>query len=165
MDWRRGFFRLWVIGSALFVIAVAAINYSEIKAQFDAALPAGFVLDLPVPCGEASRGVEGTDFHRGVVFDDQIPPAKRVTPAKPPNASDTCYYELAKFRLLYPEYLSDKVLTSKLFARHGVTLRDPWTTLLTVVQIAFGIPLIVLIFGAVLSWALSGFKKPSAPRA
>ena len=37
MSWRRGFFRVWVLGSALFVVAVAAINYSEIRAQFDAA--------------------------------------------------------------------------------------------------------------------------------
>jgi len=37
MNWRRRLFRLWIVGSALFVIAVAFICYSEIKAQFDAA--------------------------------------------------------------------------------------------------------------------------------
>jgi hypothetical protein len=31
MNWRRGLFRLWIVGSALFVIAVAFISYSEIK--------------------------------------------------------------------------------------------------------------------------------------
>ena len=31
MNWRRGLFRLWIVGSALFVIAVAFICYSEIK--------------------------------------------------------------------------------------------------------------------------------------
>jgi len=36
MNWRRGLFRLWIVGRALFVIAVALISYSEIKAQFDA---------------------------------------------------------------------------------------------------------------------------------
>ena len=36
MNWRRGLFRLWIVGTALFVIAVALISYSEIKAQFDA---------------------------------------------------------------------------------------------------------------------------------
>ena len=36
MKWRRGLFRLWIVGTALFVIAVALISYSEIKAQFDA---------------------------------------------------------------------------------------------------------------------------------
>jgi hypothetical protein len=36
MNWRRGLFRLWIVGTALFVIAVAFISHSEIKAQFDA---------------------------------------------------------------------------------------------------------------------------------
>ena len=31
MNWRRSLFRLWIVGSALFVIAVAFICYSEIK--------------------------------------------------------------------------------------------------------------------------------------
>jgi hypothetical protein len=35
MNWRRGLFRLWIVGSALFVIAVAFISYSEIKEQSD----------------------------------------------------------------------------------------------------------------------------------
>jgi hypothetical protein len=36
MNWRRGLFRLWIVGTALFVIAVAFVSYGEIKAQFDA---------------------------------------------------------------------------------------------------------------------------------
>jgi hypothetical protein len=36
VNWRRGLFRLWIVGTALFVIAVAAISYSGIKAEFDA---------------------------------------------------------------------------------------------------------------------------------
>jgi hypothetical protein len=35
MNWRRGLFRLWIVGSALFVIAVAFVGYSDIKAEFD----------------------------------------------------------------------------------------------------------------------------------
>ena len=33
MNWRRGLFRLWIVGSALFVLAVAFICYSEIKSH------------------------------------------------------------------------------------------------------------------------------------
>ena len=33
MNWRRGLFRLWIVGSALFVIAVAFICYNDIKAH------------------------------------------------------------------------------------------------------------------------------------
>jgi hypothetical protein len=39
MNWRHGFFRLWIVGAALFVIAVAVISYGEIKAQFNAVTP------------------------------------------------------------------------------------------------------------------------------
>jgi hypothetical protein len=33
MNWRRGLFRLWIVGTALFVLAIAFVSYSEIKAQ------------------------------------------------------------------------------------------------------------------------------------
>ena len=36
MNFRRGLFRLWIIGSALFVLAVAFVRYTEIKEQFTA---------------------------------------------------------------------------------------------------------------------------------
>jgi hypothetical protein len=31
MNLRRGLFRLWIVGSALFVLAVAFVNYDEIE--------------------------------------------------------------------------------------------------------------------------------------
>jgi hypothetical protein len=37
MSWRRGLFRLWIVGAALFVIAVAYSSYSDIKEEFDKA--------------------------------------------------------------------------------------------------------------------------------
>ena len=36
MNLRRGLFRLWIIGAARFVIAVASISYPGIKFEFDA---------------------------------------------------------------------------------------------------------------------------------
>ena len=30
MNWRRGLFRLWIVGAALFVIVVAFLSYSDI---------------------------------------------------------------------------------------------------------------------------------------
>jgi hypothetical protein len=84
MNWRRGCFRLWVVCSALFVIAVAAITSHEIKTLFE----------------QADRAAA------------------------------------------LPVY--------------------PWTTLMNGIGIAVGVPFIVLILGAVLGWALSGFNA-SAP--
>jgi hypothetical protein len=62
----------------------------------------------------------------------------------------------------YPEYnnLSDKELSKKLYADHGIPIRDlpnPWVTLGMWAAIAFGIPLAVLVLGASLVWAFSGF--------
>jgi hypothetical protein len=36
MNLRRGLSRLWIVGSALFVLAVAFVGYTEIKEQFTA---------------------------------------------------------------------------------------------------------------------------------
>jgi hypothetical protein len=40
MNLRRGLFRLWIVGSALFVLAVALFNYSDIKEEFEDAASA-----------------------------------------------------------------------------------------------------------------------------
>ena len=36
MNLRRGLFRLWLVGSALFVLAVAFVSYGPIKKEFEA---------------------------------------------------------------------------------------------------------------------------------
>lgn len=36
MNLQRGLFRLWIVGAALWVLAVAFVSYGEIKKQFDA---------------------------------------------------------------------------------------------------------------------------------
>jgi hypothetical protein len=98
MNWRRGLFWLWIVGSALFVIAVAFISFTEIKEQFDAA--AAIAAEKPNrPLTDAEVGIGG--------------------PA-------------------------------------------PWTILAMWAGIAFGIPLVVLVLGASLVWAFSGFaaKRP-----
>ena len=46
MNLRRGLFRLWIIGSALFVLAVAFVGYSGIKEQFTA-VASTFEVQLP----------------------------------------------------------------------------------------------------------------------
>ena len=148
MNWRRGLLRLWIVGSVLFVIAVAFVGYSEIKQQFDEADWVDVNGDREVPqlCGDA-RGVAGVDYtERG----------QRET---------TCWYAMSKFRPLYPEYnnLSDEELSRKLYDYADPWFRHvPWATLETWASIALGIPLAVLVLGASLVWAFSGFaaKRP-----
>ena len=152
MNWRRGCFRLWIVGSALYVIAVAAITSSEIKSKFENLDRSDWVRLgerlVPARCSEA-RGAMGKDFS-----------LRMETP-------DTCWYELPNFRLRYPEHndLSDRDLVTKLYTAVGKPLppAHPWATLLNWIGIAVGIPLLVLILGAAMGWAFSGFKASTSP--
>jgi hypothetical protein len=164
LNWRLGFFRLWAVGSALFVIAVASLNYNEIKAQFDA-----YYVEWPgepvVPqlCGNA-RGIAGTDFS---TKQGQNPGPWDLY-AKP-NPFDNCWFEMSKFRRLYPEFnnLSDKQLSSKLYSEllpDAPWVKNPWTALRMWAAIGVGIPLSVLIVGAALGWAFSGFAASTRHR-
>jgi hypothetical protein len=158
MNWRRGLFRLWIVGAALFVIAIAAVGYSEIKAQF--AKPAKNETSMPVLCSKA-RGEAGTDY--AIKEKGRPGPWDQYTK---PNPFDTCWYPISKFRTFYPEYddLPDGELIRKVYAAHNiVTLDDlipdpkPWATIGIWASVALGIPLVVLILGASLAWAFSGF--------
>jgi hypothetical protein len=159
MNLRRGLFRLWIVGSALFVLAVAFVSYSDIKREFIAVGLSKFVL-LPVLCGDA-RGVAGEDYTTKAGQS----PGPWDSYARP-NPYDNCWYAISKFRSFYPEYndLSDNELTRKLYAKIDVELYDrppnPWATLGVWASIAFGIPLAVLALGSSLVWALSGFATP-----
>src|SRR5262249_13897213 len=160
MNWRRGLFRLWIVGTALFVLAVAFISYSEIKTQFDTTALLRYVeahdeLLVPTLCGQA-RGDAGVDYST------VRKPPNYFDKFDKPNSFDTCWYAISKFRPLYPAYndLSDKELSRRLYAERGVPLREPpnpWVTLGVWASIAFGIPLAVLALGSSLVWALSGF--------
>ena len=153
MNWRRWLFRFWIVGSVLFVIAVAVISYSDIKAEFDAQKQQWEIL-VPQLCGEA-RGVVGADYatdRRAPNFFDRF---------DEPNPFDTCWYAMSTFRPLYPEFknMSDTELSRKLYTDRGIPnhVLSPWFTLATWAGIASGVPLAVLILGASLVWALSGF--------
>ena len=154
INWRRGSFRLWIVGSALYVIVVAAINFSEIKTSVvDLYSTEWMSLDggrFPTRCSEA-RGVMGNDFTRRAEF------------------PDICWYDLAKFRGRYPEYAnqSDTELKAKLYAAVDKPLPAtrptyPWTTLLNWIGIVVGIPLDALMLGAAIGWACSGFRPSTS---
>jgi hypothetical protein len=52
MNLRRGLFRLWIVGAALFVLAVAFVSYSDIEEEFE---DAASVILLPVPHPEVIK--------------------------------------------------------------------------------------------------------------
>ncbi len=114
--------------------------------------------DVVVPqlCGGA-RGIAGTDYSTK----QGQSPGPWDHYAKP-NEYDKCWYAMSKFRPLYPEFknLSDKELSSKLYADYGIPIRDltnPWVTMMWTSAVAFTVPLIVLILGLAFIWAFAGF--------
>src|SRR4051812_4539964 len=106
MNFRRGFFRLWLVVSALFILAVGFFAYEKVSGEFAKASQdwssAGILL-LPVDCREA-RGNSGTDY---------TPPD---SPWNSYTAVARCWYKVGDFRRLYPEYkdLSDDAVSTKM---------------------------------------------------
>jgi len=142
MNWRRGLFRLWIVGSALFVLAVAFVSYDDIGAEFDSVASTPHLLKadkraVALRCADA-RGTADADY---ITF------------------KDNCWYPMMTFRRLYPEYkdLSDDAIEKLDPVLSIRTKINPWETLRVWASIALGIPLAVLILGSSLVWAFSGF--------
>jgi hypothetical protein len=153
MNIRRGTFRVWLVLSAIFVIVIGAMNFAGIQEEFthayyedNMAKKWGWAELLPVNCAE-TRGSQGSDYTR--------------------NQDGLCWYEIGKFRALYPEYkdISNKDLSKTLHEKAGKPLTEyhPWLMTITITSIALGVPLAVFILGYSLLWALAGFQSKSTP--
>jgi hypothetical protein len=168
MNIRRGLFRIWLVLSVLFAIAVGVLTYDSVKRGFDEAavmeMVRGDQIIMPVMCGFA-RGVAGTDY----TTKENQKPGPWDTYAKP-NPFDTCYYmSVPDYRRQFPEFaaMSEKDLVKKAYADAGTPTRDignPWLGLLAVVGWAVGIPLLILAIGSALFWAFAGFKRTPAEK-
>lgn len=153
MNIRAGLFRLWIVASVLFIVAVGVASYSDIRNEFrtantdwDATFEqyGGYGL-LPALC-DLARGSSGIDY---TVEKDGL-----------------CWYKMQDFRRLYPEYrdLSNNVLAEKLYAKVGQPLQHfhPWHKVFKTAAIAVGVPVAVLFLGWSLLWALAGFRHAPA---
>jgi hypothetical protein len=141
MNLRRGLFRLWIVGSALFVLAVAFVSYGEIKTAFETAASSK-------DYWEQQKKIAATQTQRKVVrFRGQLHefPAD-MTATEIAAALETTIND--------PELRPQLTLTD---AEVGIFPQNPWASLGWAAAIAFGIPLAVLALGSSLLWALSGF--------
>jgi hypothetical protein len=139
-------FRLWIVIGSLFALGVIAASYSSIRQEFVASHVDYDAIDkkyggenlLPVNC-EKTRG-DTSDYS---IFEGH------------------CWYTTQSFRKLYPEYkdVSEHDLAEKIYANAGIPLihPSPWTKLLETLALAFGVPLVVLLLGFSIGWAVSGF--------
>jgi hypothetical protein len=135
MNWRRGLFRLWMVGTALFVISVASISYSSIKAEFDAV---------------ASKPQAGPSILKPVTDPALIAQLEAAPSATLPRELD------------YDPF-APRAAPNPWAAPHPWAVPDPWASVGWATGIAFGIPLVVLMLGASLVWAFSGFAATTRP--
>jgi hypothetical protein len=152
MNFRQGFFRIWVVGSILFIGAVGVFSYDKVSGEFNRAsldFSNQGILLVPVLCRDA----------RGKVNVDYSPPEGPWTDYT--ASAGICWYQIDVLRRFYPEYkdLSQDVVSDRLYKKAGMVLDParPWGTLGWVLLIALGIPAFVLLLGMALGWALSGF--------
>ena len=134
----KGLFRLWIVGSVVFVICTYLSFYSEIR----------------------------DDFRRAQEFDWSTAQAvKPLPPNVPPPPSGYTYVgkmpaaggNTDKPQEIEIDPNSIRPLTSAPdpFALH------PWINVAIVSALAFGVPLTVLVLGWALLWAFSGFRTTS----
>jgi hypothetical protein len=149
MNVTRGLFRLWLVLSTLFSLAVLVVFFARVKGEFDRASigsSTSITKMLPVDCAYA-RGVKGTDYTSNV----------------PQTSDKLCWYEEPKFRKFYPEYslLPVSELAASLYAGAGITLTPPrpWRALGESVLIAIIPPLFIFVVGWLLLWAFRSFRR------
>jgi hypothetical protein len=159
MNLRRGFFRLWLVLSILYVVVVGAMFFSDVNGEFAKArnpFYAADMLSLPVLCKNA-RGKDGVDYQLDGPWNDYRQGKEKL-----------CWYDEPKFRSLWPEYkdLTTSYLINVLYTRADMEAPKPvapWALLLWVIGVALIPPSVILAIGSALGWAFVGFKQ-AAPR-
>ena len=136
---REGLLRFWVICTILFIAAVGAWFFRPVQKEFQRADFAERIRNsatplVPIACREA-RGVRDADYAGDI-----------------DNAN--CWYELPKFRRLYPEHKDtpDGALAAAMVQKVGWRggPRPPWIPLLVLGAVIVAVPLVALLWG----WAL-----------
>src|SRR6516165_9916933 len=152
MNWRRGLFRLWIVGTVLFVLAVAFVSYGEIKAEFDAnaiaskpEVTSSFIAEFRQRYPEYNNLTD--DQLSDAVYKKFYSDMPREQFEKKVSEKISASKKIVKFRGQlhgFPADVTDEQIATALKS----TITMPWATLEMWASIAFGIPLAVLIIGA-----------------
>lgn len=170
MNARRGLVRLWLVLSMAWIALVVCENFQMLRGQLGAYWNAAEYewLDtvseilMPTDCLEA-RGSLGVDYDRSPASTERGPWDAGGEPVT------FCWYTIAAFRKLYPEYgdMSDAALINGLYEKSDIRgfkpMPDFWGQVVPLlVWIAFPILLPVAI-GYLIVWVVAGFRAtPSA---
>ena|SRR6516225_4033156 len=161
MNWRRGLFRLWIVGTVLFVIAVAFVSYSEIKADFDVVARASkpevtssFIAEFRQQYPEYNSLTDAQLLE--AVYEKFYSDVPREQFEKQVSEKISASNKAVKFQGQLHEFPAD-FTDEQIATALKSTIKNPWATVGMWASIALGIPLAVLVLGASLVWAFSGF--------
>jgi hypothetical protein len=158
---RRGFFRLWIVGTALFVFAIAFISYNEIKAQFDAVpskpeVTSSFIAEFRQQYPEYNNLTDAQLLD--TVYKKFYSDMPREEFEKQVSEEISASNKIVKFQGQVHEFPAD-FTDEEIATALKSTIKNPWASVGEAAAIAFGIPLAALILGGSLIWAFSGFAE------
>jgi hypothetical protein len=157
MNWRRGLFRLWIVGSVLFVLVVAFVSYSQIKEPHEVetiATDAGladwvhqrFYSDMPREQFDKKIAAPKPITEPEVIARLEAIIAKIDTSRGFDEWTDDELRAYQVHRIIEPDRIKGPTFWA-IFGRWAIIRAS----------IALGIPLAVLALGSSLVWAFSGF--------
>ena len=153
MTLRRGLFRLWLVGSALFVLDVAFVGYTEIKEQFTAV----------ASMSKAEWPVQLAGFRQRYPQYNHLSDAQLMDAFYKKLYSDLTREEFDKRMAAAKSIIDTENLAQLEKAVADIRVPNPWATLGMWASVALGIPLVILALGSSLVWALSGFAAARQP--
>jgi hypothetical protein len=136
MNWRSGLFRLWVIGTVLFMMAVAMVGYDDIK--------------MAIAYGDIKRDFDAAK--------DEFTAATSKPGAEQPIAGDWAMSKPIPGTFIDLNDPKQRALDRLNRAEEAMSYAGGARARIEhLASIAVGIPLAVLALGASLAWAFSGF--------
>lgn len=163
MRWRRGFFRLWIVASIIFIAWTGLLISSQYSSSYGVWERYAFV---PLRCDQA-RGTLGLDYGYTPIGPGAWD-ARPEDPRDPPRTS-TCFMDIRTYQRLHPDLADgqdDATLMRTAYASYGLQERsDPpgwieplgaWALFSVVVCLG------TLAIGWVIGWIVSGFRRPTA---
>jgi len=146
-------FGLWVTFSLIFDILVVLNYWKPISGEFEKISGISYMetygtARIPVLCGQ-TRGEANLDFVLG-------------NPGRP-DLYGTCWYELSKFRKVFPEYdkISDLELAKTVNSKPGYPLPParPIQLIAEFLVFAGGMPMIALLMGTLMNEIAAGILR------
>lgn len=139
---QRGLFRLWLVLSAAFILAVAVFDAPRFMSEIRGAPAAAASAAEAIARAEDAAAWKNAD-ELARRLDEKYPNGMAIPPAERPNVDD-----------LLPSPHKPPV-AAQLKIAYGLA----WIHLGETVVAAFGVALLVLMFGHGLWWAAKGFAK------